>query len=614
MNTRILTLISFYLLVNWGSSVFAETITHERVFPAQPTDWSDTVSIPKFDPDLGELLAVKVIVKGDVSGSIKFENTSSYDDCEVEAKLGANISLKRPDLTNLIALTARVEREFEVDEFDGRVDFGGRSGVTFSSVTASRTKYRGPYIADNAIFVGAGSIDLPLQVQGLSYISASEHSVYQFTSQAAVKVIVKYFYRTAPLCSASPQGMSYEQLTCDGTRTTIQLDGSGSMGGSGSVIIDDGHSSSSSSGGSSSSSSCGSSSSSSSGHSSSSSSHTSSSSSGGSSSSSSWGHGSSSSSHGGSSSSSSWGHGSSSSSYGGSSSSSSWGHGSSGWSSSSSSNGGSSSSRDDDEDDDDDDRYESSSSSRGWRHNRLRSSVGTGGLTYVWSTDCPNAVFSDDSAVAPTLTFDTFVGNIPTACTVTLTVVDQYLQQASCQTSVSVGTCFTDCRGIINGPAREDNCGVCEGDNTCYQCEDTDIISTKLYVDGRADAQMQNLKAAVRLRRAISGRKNYGKDILSAGKEFYNQSWQLGWSLPDIIRSCENTVLCQTVSNQAFETQYLSNADGLRSLTLQVLTGLNGRNSDEDISIKRIRRTANRLVREIATSLSSIPDSSECPQ
>jgi hypothetical protein len=223
-------------------------------------------------------------------------------------------------------------------------------------------------------------------------------------------------------------------------------------------------------------------------------------------------------------------------------------------------------------------------------------------------------VFSDDAAVAPTLTFDTFTGNVPTACTVTLTVVDQYLQQASCQTSVSVGSCFTDCRGVINGPAREDNCGVCEGNNSCYQCEDTDIVSTKIFVDGRADAQMQNLKAAVRLKRTILGRKNYGRDILAAGKVFYTQSWELGWSLPDLVKTCENTILCQTISNQAFETQYLTNTDGLRNLTLQVLNGLNGRNSDEENSIKRIRRTANRLVREIATSLSSIPDTSECPQ
>lgn len=602
MNTRNLALISLVLVIVTKTSVFAETITHERLFPSQPTDWNDTVSIPKFDPALGELLAVKVVVQGDIAGSLRFENTDSHDECEVEAKLGANISLKRPDLSDILALTAKVEREFEVDEFDGTVDFGGRSGVTFSSLTATRSKYRGPYIADNAIFVGDGSIDLPLHVRGLSYISASEHSVYQFTSEAAVKVTITYHYRTAPLCSASPEGVSYEQLTCSGDRTTIQLDGSGSIGGSGSVIIDNGSSSSSSSGGSSSSSSCGSSSSSSSGHSSSSSSHTSSSSSGGSSSSSSWGHSSSSSSNGGSSSSSSWGHSSSSSSVGTS---------SSGSSSSSSSYGGSSSGHENEEEENE--GHSSSSSSRN-RHNRLQSSVGTGGLTYIWSTDCPNAVFSDDSAVAPTLTFDTFVGDTPTACTVTLTIVDQYLQQASCQTSVSVGSCFRDCRGVINGPAREDNCGVCEGLNECYQCEDTNINSIKFYVDGRSDDQMQNLKAAVRLRRSISGNKNYGKDILAAGKVFYTQSWQLGWSLPEVVQTCENTTLCQTISNQAFETQYLSNTDGLRNLTIQVLSGLNGRNSEESKSIKRIRKTANRLVREIATSLASIPDSSECPQ
>ena len=85
------------------------------------------------------------------------------------------------------------------------------------------------------------------------------------------------------------------------------------------------------------------------------------------------------------------------------------------------------------------------------------------GLLFSWTTDCPNGLFDDPNSTTPVLTFDSVAGGGSTMCSVMLSVSDDSEQSSVCQAAISVQSCTFDCRGTLNGPAREDACGVCEG-------------------------------------------------------------------------------------------------------------------------------------------------------
>jgi hypothetical protein len=91
-------------------------------------------------------------------------------------------------------------------------------------------------------------------------------------------------------------------------------------------------------------------------------------------------------------------------------------------------------------------------------------------LFYRWTTTCPNASFSDQAAMAPTLQLRDPGLGIAANCSVSVTVTDNLLSSTA-SAPVSVGSCPLDCRSIPNGTALIDQCGICGGDGTtCLDC------------------------------------------------------------------------------------------------------------------------------------------------
>jgi hypothetical protein len=92
-------------------------------------------------------------------------------------------------------------------------------------------------------------------------------------------------------------------------------------------------------------------------------------------------------------------------------------------------------------------------------------------FSYKWSTTCPNGVFENSNIANTTFRFNSeSSAGKPTVCTVSLVVSDGYLN-SSFTTNVSVNSCNVDCKGVINGVAKIDQCGVCNGNGkTCLDC------------------------------------------------------------------------------------------------------------------------------------------------
>jgi len=169
-------------------------ISHTDSVPLAITDWSGSISVPKFDSSLGTLNSVTCKLSGQVEGSAKFESLDS-DPATVTMNLSAIMRLNRPDSTTLVITIPIADTSDNVDEFDGTVDYAGGSGRTFSGLSASLTE-SATYssAADLALFTGVGSITLPVMADGASTGSGAGNLVLQFATSASAGVEVIYNY------------------------------------------------------------------------------------------------------------------------------------------------------------------------------------------------------------------------------------------------------------------------------------------------------------------------------------------------------------------------------------------------------------------------------------
>lgn len=239
---------------------------------------------------------------------------------------------------------------------------------------------------------------------------------------------------------------------------------------------------------------------------------------------------------------------------------------------------------------------------------QLNSSGSSGvGLSYKWRSDCPGALFSNSSSPDPILTFDSQLADgTPTACSVGLTVMDTFGQTAACRGVLKVKGCNTGCNEPI------DLCGVCGGNNECLGCNEINIQDEQFGLDGGLDKLFRNLKKSVIAARKSTGKKRYGAKILKAGADQYTAGWQLVWEKETTVSVCENTILCQSISNQSFDADYLRTADSLDSLTKQVLNSYKAKNKAE-ARVKRAQRRKAKDIRQSVTEiLGTLPEESIC--
>ncbi len=146
--------------------------------PRQTTDWSQTVTVPRFAPGpvTGDLLAVEVTLTGHVGGLVAFENVDAVP-ADVQAALRARIAVSGPD-GELVAITPSAVRIDALPAFDGMQDDGGDSGRTWSDLEASATAT--VVLTDAAslnAFSGTGRIALGLDAVGDANVVTSTASI-----------------------------------------------------------------------------------------------------------------------------------------------------------------------------------------------------------------------------------------------------------------------------------------------------------------------------------------------------------------------------------------------------------------------------------------------------
>lgn len=178
------------------------TITYSASVSLSPTNWSTTMSFPKYDLDPACLQSICFELNGHVEGSAKFESMDAGP-ATVAMSLQSTITLKRPDNTTLVVVIPLANTSDNVTAFDNVIDFGGTSGKTYSGLSGNATDTKCTTApADLALFSGTGNIALPITAAGTSYGSGAGNLILQFATSASAGATVTYTYNcetdTAP--------------------------------------------------------------------------------------------------------------------------------------------------------------------------------------------------------------------------------------------------------------------------------------------------------------------------------------------------------------------------------------------------------------------------------
>ncbi len=209
-----------------SASAQTQTVCHTDSIPLALTNWSSSLTFPKFDPDLGVLVGIEFELSGTAAGSARFESLDAAP-ATINTSFQTTLTLTRPDLSVLVIATPIAQFSDNVTAFDGAIDFGGTSGRTYDniSVTEVETSLSPPPLSDLALFTGPGgnpgTITLPVTAAGSSVASGAGNLITQFSSQAAASVQVCYIY--APDCNDN--GVPDDQDILLGTSNDANNDG-----------------------------------------------------------------------------------------------------------------------------------------------------------------------------------------------------------------------------------------------------------------------------------------------------------------------------------------------------------------------------------------------------
>jgi hypothetical protein len=178
MTTKAIHIKSFLMFALLGGALAcpagAAVIVHSTTIDPQAVGWSETVNLPQFDPNLGALQAVTLRIIGNISGDVGVENLE-----DKFSSVAGNLagSLEVFDQGNQLLLTLNLLQTGQqvVDPFDNNLDYGGTSGYTFGSLTASgnTSAYYIPPGHDLTPFVGVGTIQFYINAADTSFGSSS---------------------------------------------------------------------------------------------------------------------------------------------------------------------------------------------------------------------------------------------------------------------------------------------------------------------------------------------------------------------------------------------------------------------------------------------------------
>lgn len=189
----------------------AASIQYSASLPLATTNWSGSISIPKFNPSLGTLNSIQFSLDGHVEGSAGFESKDASP-ATVTMDLQSMLRLRRPNNTVLVLTIPVASTSDNVTAWDGVDDYAGASGKTYAALSGdSSDSFTSSSLSDKNLFTGAGSILLPVTANGASTGSGAGNLLLQFSTLASSSATVTYDYTVpepATMCLLAVGGLA----------------------------------------------------------------------------------------------------------------------------------------------------------------------------------------------------------------------------------------------------------------------------------------------------------------------------------------------------------------------------------------------------------------------
>ena len=171
----------------------AETVSFCDSIPMQLTDWNSSVTLPKFDPEMGTLTGVDLKSVLNLSQGISIENKNSRPSNYTISIFGGMIVLL-PNSDN-ISININHSSSGNLSGFDGNVDSAGPSGVSTNEVIATEPALKN-YSAIND-FIGSSpgeKIALPVRVYLSSRMQLPGSADSGISTNSGATVCISYIY------------------------------------------------------------------------------------------------------------------------------------------------------------------------------------------------------------------------------------------------------------------------------------------------------------------------------------------------------------------------------------------------------------------------------------
>jgi hypothetical protein len=115
----------------------ANEAVHSHSFPLQTLPWNGLVQLPRFDPDLGQLVGATIVLSSSIDGSAALENTSAQAVAATYMPSGWVTSSFPFGWIPPLNPAYDYPSSYALASFDGSLDFGGASGFSVTFAHAS---------------------------------------------------------------------------------------------------------------------------------------------------------------------------------------------------------------------------------------------------------------------------------------------------------------------------------------------------------------------------------------------------------------------------------------------------------------------------------------------
>lgn len=187
-----------------ANSSGTQTQTVSASFAPFKTGGSESQTVAQFDPSLGTLTGIQILLNGKLTSDVQVENLDASPS-NVGVQIGGNLTLQGPGF-HPQSVTPSLNESTTLSAFDGALDYAGTSGKDFGNQSAQASHSLNLSAASNDLsaWIGKGAVTLTELAQSTSTVSGSGNEQVHIATQGSGSVQVSYLYTPAPPPASPP--------------------------------------------------------------------------------------------------------------------------------------------------------------------------------------------------------------------------------------------------------------------------------------------------------------------------------------------------------------------------------------------------------------------------